>query len=63
MSFLVIFRICSPSTIVRKLCTASRKNKLYFAFREVGRIVCTMFPLEHISDDALRQLVQAAQNT
>jgi TnpA family transposase len=26
----------SPSTILRKLDTASRKNKLYFVFREVG---------------------------
>lgn len=52
----------SPSTILRKLGTASRKNKLYFAFRELGRVVRTMFLLEYISDDALRQVIQAAQN-
>ena len=40
----------SPSTILRKLGTASRKNKLYFAFRELGRVVRTTF------------LLQAAQN-
>jgi TnpA family transposase len=39
---------------LRKLGTASRKNKLYFAFRELGRVVRTMFLLEYISDDALR---------
>ena len=52
----------SPSTILRKLGTASRKNKLYFAFRELGRVVRTIFLLEYISDDALRQVIQAAQN-
>ena len=52
----------SPSTILRKLGTASRKNKLYFAFRELGRVVRTMFLLEYISDDELRQSIQAAQN-
>ena len=52
----------SPSTILRKLGTASRKNKLYFAFRELGRVVRTIFLLEYISDDALRHVIQAAQN-
>jgi TnpA family transposase len=52
----------SPSTILRKLGTASRKNKLYFAFRELGRVVRTLFLLEYISDDTLRQVIQAAQN-
>jgi TnpA family transposase len=47
-------RRISPSTILRKLGTASRQNKLYFAFRELGRVVRTMFLLEYISDDALR---------
>ncbi len=52
----------SPSTILRKLGTASRKNKLYFAFRELGRVIRTIFLLEYINDDALRQVTQAAQN-
>ncbi len=52
----------SPSTILRKLGTSSRKNKLYFAFRELGRIVRTLFLLEYISDDELRKIIQAAQN-
>jgi TnpA family transposase len=31
------------STILRKLGTESRKNKLYAAFRELGRVVRTIF--------------------
>jgi len=52
----------SPSTILRKLGTASRKNKLYFAFRELGRVVRTAFLLEYIGDEDLRRVIQAAQN-
>jgi TnpA family transposase len=52
----------SPSTILRKLGTASRKNKLYFAFRELGRVVRTTFLLEYIGDEELRRVIQAAQN-
>jgi TnpA family transposase len=52
----------SPSTILRKLGTASRKNKLYFAFRELGRVVRTAFLLEYIGDADLRGTIQAAQN-
>ena len=52
----------SPSTILRKLGTASRKNKLYFAFRELGRVIRTIFLLEYIGDEDLRSIIQAAQN-
>ena len=52
----------SPSTILRKLGSASRKNKLYFAFRELGRVVRTGFLLEYIGDGELRQTIHAAQN-
>jgi len=51
-----------PSTILRRLATYSRKNKLYFAFRELGRVVRTIFLLEYISDVELRQMIQAATN-
>ena len=33
----------TPSTILRRLETDSRKNKLYLAFRELGRVVRTGF--------------------
>lgn len=52
----------APSTILRKLGTASRKNKRYFAFQELGRVVRTIFLLEYISDEDLRRVTQAAQN-
>ena len=51
-----------PSTILRKLGTASRKNKLYFAFRELGRVIRTGFLLQYVSDAELRSLIQAATN-
>jgi TnpA family transposase len=54
--------IDSPSTILRKLGTASRENNLYSAFRELGRVVRTIFLLEYISNDELRRIIQAAQN-
>jgi TnpA family transposase len=37
----------SPSTILRKLGSASRKNKLYYAFRELGRVLRTALLLEY----------------
>ena len=52
----------SPSSILRRLGTASRKNKLYFAFRELGRVIRTTFLLEYIGDEDLRRIIQAAQN-
>ena len=42
--------------------TASRKNKLYYAFRELGRVVRTAFLLDYISNQELRRIIQAAQN-
>lgn len=51
-----------PSTILRKLSTASRKNKLYFAFRELGRVIRTGFLLQYVSDADLRTLIQGATN-
>ena len=50
----------TPSTILRELGTYSRKNKLYFAFRELGRVVRTQFLLDYISDEELRKTIRAA---
>ncbi len=52
----------TPSTLLRRLGSASRKNKLYFAFRELGRVVRTMFLLRYISDPELRRTVHAETN-
>ncbi|MCW2488850.1 transposase [Candidatus Symbiopectobacterium sp. NZEC127] len=51
----------APSTILRKLGTASRKNKLYFAFRELGRVIRTLFLLEYVSSEELRRMIQGQQ--
>jgi hypothetical protein len=42
-----------------RLATYSRENKLYFAFRELGRVVRTIFLLQYVSDLELRQVIQA----
>jgi TnpA family transposase len=52
----------TPSTLLRRLGTASRKNKLYFAFRELGRVVRTLFLLHYMSDVELRKTIHAATN-
>ncbi len=50
----------TASTILRRFGTKNRKNKLYFALRELGRVVRTMFLLEYITDIDLRKTIQAA---
>jgi TnpA family transposase len=51
-----------PSAILRRLATYSRKNRLYFAFRELGRAVRTDFLLRYLSSVELRRLINAATN-
>lgn len=48
------------STILRKLCTQSRKNKIYQAFRELGRVIRTIFLLNYINNIELRRVIHAA---
>lgn len=50
----------TASTILRRFGTKNRKNKVYFAFRELGRVVRTLFLLEYISDQDMRKMVHAA---
>jgi len=52
----------TPSTILRRLGTASRKNKLYFAFRELGKVIRTIFLLRYIHDVEMRKTIHAATN-
>lgn len=52
----------TPSAILRRLGTQNRKNKLYFAFRELGMVVRTMFLLEYIGDVELRRVIHAETN-
>lgn len=52
----------TASTILRKLSTYSHKNKLYQAFRELGKVVRTVFLLHYLADPELRATIQAAMN-
>jgi len=51
-----------PSTLLRKLNNYSRKNRLYLAYRELGRVVRTKFLLKYISDKKFRQEINAHTN-
>ena len=51
-----------PSTLLRKLSNYSRKNRLYQAFREVGRVVRTVFLLQYLSDPELRVQITSTTN-
>jgi TnpA family transposase len=52
----------TPSTILRKLGSYSRKNKLYQAFSELGKVLRTKFLLKYISDVNLQRTIQIATN-
>ena len=49
-----------PSWLLQKLTTNSPKNRLYLAFRELGRVVRTLFLLEYTSNTPLRREIRAA---
>lgn len=48
-----------PSMLLRKLGSHNRKNKLYRAFRKLGRVLRTLFLLRYISEADLRQTIRA----
>ena len=52
----------SASTILRKLGTNSKKNKLYKAFHALGAAVRTGFLMEYINDPQLRSTIHAGTN-
>ncbi|MGH9821978.1 MAG: Tn3 family transposase [Blastocatellia bacterium] len=52
----------SSVTLLRKLGHESRKNRLYQAFRELGRVVRTVFLLQYLSDPSLRKQITAMTN-
>jgi TnpA family transposase len=54
--------LLTPSTILRRLGTYSRKNRLYHAFWELGRALRTGFLLRYLADPDLRATIQAALN-
>jgi TnpA family transposase len=50
------------ATLMRRLRSNSRKNRVYKVFREVGRSVRTVALLRYLADPALRVRVTAATN-
>lgn len=48
-----------PSMLLRKLRSNNRKNMLYRAFRELGRVERTLFLLRYISNEDLRFKIRA----
>lgn len=52
----------TASTILGKLNTDGHKNKLYQAFRELGRVIRTGFLLQYIGDPELRAIIQRETN-
>lgn len=52
----------TASTILKKLGIKSRKNRLYFGFRELGRVTRSIFLLEYIHDIEFRKTINAATN-
>lgn len=48
-----------PSMLLRKLNSNNRRNKLYRAFRELGRVIRTLFLLRYISEADFRRTIRA----
>jgi TnpA family transposase len=51
-----------PSTLLRRLGSSSRKNRLYLAFRELGMVIRTIFLLRYICDAPMRREITACTN-
>src|SRR5579859_1165829 len=52
----------SSAQLLRRLGSYSRRNRLYQAFRELGRVVRTVFLLEFLNDAKLREQITATTN-
>jgi TnpA family transposase len=52
----------SSTLLLRRLGTESRKNNIYKAFRELGRVIRTITLLRFISEPELREEITAATN-
>jgi TnpA family transposase len=50
----------SPSFILRRLSSGTRKNKLFYAFRELGKVVRSAYLLKYLRKPALRRTVNHA---
>jgi TnpA family transposase len=52
----------SSAQLLRRLGSYSRRNRLYQAFRELGRVVRTVFLLDYLSDAQLREHITSTTN-
>lgn len=52
----------SSSFLLKKLSHYSRKNRLYHALQELGRVMRTQFLLDYISNVTLRNVITASTN-
>ncbi len=52
----------SASQLLKRLSSYSRKNKLYQALNEFGKIISTIFALKYIDDVKLRQSIEKQLN-
>jgi TnpA family transposase len=52
----------SSTLLLRRLTTESRKNNIYKAFRELGRVIRTITLLRFLSEPELREEITAATN-
>lgn len=50
------------STVLRKLGTNSRKNKLYQTFNELGGVLRTIFLLQYMNDPQMQEMIHAETN-
>jgi TnpA family transposase len=54
--------VLSSETLLRRLGNHSRKNRLYQAFRELGRAIRTIVLLRYLSEPELREGITAVTN-
>ncbi len=50
----------SPSFILRRLTSRTRKNKLFYAFQELGKVVRSAYLLKYLRKPELRRIVNHA---
>ncbi len=50
----------SPSFILRRLTSGTRKNKLYYAFQELGKVIRSAYLLKYLRKPELRRTVNNA---
>jgi len=50
----------TASTVACRLGEREIKYSLYYAFRELGRVIRTQYLLEYITDIKIRETIQAA---